>query len=63
MISYSIIWIDKNSNLFKVVTSDDNSAQLRGAGYKQDYILDIDLAKEICMIIGVAPRTNPETKK
>ena len=27
-----------------------------------DYILTLDIAKEICMVVGVAPRTNAETK-
>jgi anti-repressor protein len=34
-----------------------------GGGTKIDYILTLDVAKEICMIAGVAPRTNEETKK
>lgn len=28
-----------------------------------DYILTTDIAKEICMVVGVAPRTNEETRK
>lgn len=28
-----------------------------------DYILTVDIAKEICMCVGVSPRTNEETKK
>ena len=28
-----------------------------------DYALKIDISKEICMVVGVAPRTNEETKK
>ena len=27
-----------------------------------DYILTVDIAKEICMVVGVSPRTNSETK-
>lgn len=61
--SYDIVWLDKDSILFKEYASDDNIKQLTGMGYKQDYILDIELAKEICMVMGIAPRTNPETKK
>ena len=29
----------------------------------EDYIVALDIAKEICMITGAAPRTNKETKK
>lgn len=28
-----------------------------------EYILKLDIAKEICMVTGIAPRTNDETKK
>ena len=28
-----------------------------------DYVLTTDIAKEICMVVGVAPRTNEETRK
>lgn len=28
-----------------------------------DYILKLDIAKEICMVVGVAPRTNKETRE
>ena len=27
-----------------------------------DYVLTVDIAKEICMVVGVSPRTNEETK-
>ena len=47
---------DKTHTLLK--TSANN-----GGGTKIEYILTLDVAKEICMIAGVAPRTNEETKK
>lgn len=28
-----------------------------------DYIIKLDIAKEICMVVGVAPRTNEETRR
>ena len=28
-----------------------------------EYVLTVDIAKEICMCVGVSPRTNEETKK
>lgn len=34
-----------------------------GGGTKIEYILTLDTAKEICMIAGVAPRTNIDTKR
>ena len=50
------------SHLFKRVAKDDNLQQMRANGYYQDYILTTELAKEICMGVGFAPRTNAETK-
>ena len=31
--------------------------------FKNTYIIALDIAKEICMVVGVAPRTNKETKR
>lgn len=66
--NYNIIWINTNNinDVFKDVvehTDDINTNSMVKKGYQMDYILDIELAKEICMVMGVAPRTNPETKK
>ncbi|WP_050608254.1 phage antirepressor KilAC domain-containing protein [Clostridium niameyense] len=47
---------DKTHTLLK--TSANN-----GGGTKIEYILTLDTAKEICMIAGVAPRTNIDTKR
>jgi anti-repressor protein len=46
----------------KTHTSLKTSAN-NGGGIKIEYILTMDAAKEICMISGVAPRTNEETKR
>lgn len=48
---------DKEYSLLKGETSDT------GGRPTTEYILTIDTAKEICMIAGIAPRTNEETKK
>ena len=40
-----------------VFKNEGNSANIH------DYILKLDIAKEICMVVGVAPRTNKETKE
>lgn len=34
-----------------------------GGGIKIDYVLTLDIAKEICMIAGATPRANDETKR
>ena len=39
-----------------------NSQQLRALGYHVEYILTVAIAKEICMVVGAAPRTNPQTR-
>lgn len=50
--------------MFKnVVEFNGNVNSMTAKGYSVDYILTIDIAKEICMCVGVAPRTNEETKK
>lgn len=37
--------------------------QVSGTKTSIEYLLTLDTAKEICMIAGIAPRTNEETKK
>lgn len=66
--AYDIVWISTNNNndVFKNIvkhTDDINSNSMVRRGYQMDYILDIELAKEICMVMGIAPRTNLETKR
>lgn len=60
-------WI---KNQLEAVGSEENKTHTllktsanNGGGTKIEYILTLDVAKEICMIAGVAPRTNEETKK
>ena len=36
---------------------------LSGGRHTEEYILVLDIAKEICMKVGAAPRTNKETKR
>ena len=70
---YTIWWTKENkanqlndfnnlNNPFKVVVETDNIKQMVKKGFQQDYYLTLDIAKEICMVMGVAPRTNAETK-
>ena len=48
--------VDFNFLTLKLKTSDGGRPELK-------YTLALDIAKEICMITGTAPRTNKETKK
>ena len=61
-LDYYVYWC-KNDDLFKRVSVNDNINSMTRKGYRQDYILKLDIAKEICMVVGVAPRTNKETKE
>ena len=50
--------------LLKILTS--LASLLKGRGNNAtlyEYVLTLDIAKEICMCVGVAPRTNEETRK
>ena len=48
--------VDFNFSTLKLKTSDGGRPELK-------YTLALDIAKEICMVTGAAPRTNKETKK
>ena len=48
--------VDFNFLTLKLKTSDGGRPELK-------YTLALDIAKEICMVTGTAPRTNKETKK
>ena len=62
-------WIKKQLDNVDAVENIDFTKTLFKEGLsktgqtKTDYILTIDIAKEICMVVGVAPRTNEETRK
>lgn len=56
----TVIWHDPFK---KVVSFNGNVNSMTRQGYKVDYILTLDIAKEVCMCVGVAPRTNEETRK
>ena len=50
----------ENGDFTKVVFKNELS---KTGQTTHDYILTIDIAKEICMVVGVAPRTNEETRQ
>lgn len=57
---FTTIWHDPFK---KVVNFNGNVNSMVRQGNKIDYVLTLDIAKEICMCVGVAPRTNEETRK
>lgn len=62
-------WIEQQLNNTLAIENEDYikvvfKNELSKTGQTQtDYIITIDIAKEICMIVGALPRTNEETKK
>lgn len=50
----------ENEDYFKFVFKDDLS---KTGQIVTDYIITVDIAKEICMVIGVAPRCKDEVKQ
>ena len=61
-------WIQMQLGLVDAVENEDFSlirfkTNYPGERFKVDYMLTLDVAKEICMVVGVLPRTNNETKK
>ncbi|WP_373845594.1 antA/AntB antirepressor family protein, partial [Clostridium sp.] len=62
-------WIKKQLEVTESIENVDftrfpfKREQISGIKTSIEYILTLDTAKEICMIAGVAPRTNEETKK
>ena len=59
-VDFTTIWSD---SFKEVVEFNGNTNSMTAKGYSIDYVLTLDIAKEICMCVGVAPRTNEETKK
>ena len=59
-VDFTTIWSDPFK---RVVEFNGNVNSMTAKGYSVDYVLTTEIAKEICMCVGVAPRTNEETKK
>ena len=57
------VFFKKNVNFTQEEVKSMSSQQRSRHGISTDYILTLDTAKNICMVTGVAPRTNEETKK
>lgn len=52
-----------NANLTQEEMREMSPQQRSAYGVSVDYVLTLDIAKEICMCVGVAPRTNEETRQ
>lgn len=62
-IDYIQKWIDDKGVSFKGSLENTSVTDLTGQGYKMQYLLTIECAKEIAMITGSTPRMNKETKE
>ena len=62
-IDFTIIWYKSDDPFKKVVEFNGNVNSMVRKGFETDYVLTIDTAKEICMVVGITPRTNEETRK
>lgn len=60
-------WIKKQLESVDAIENDDFSRfPFKREGNNAtliEYVLTVDIAKEICMVVGVSPRTNEETRK
>lgn len=56
-------WVDDNGGSFKGSLENTSVECLTGLGFKHEYLLTLDCAKEIAMITGATPRINIETKE
>lgn len=61
-VDFSIFWIDKNNVPFKE-NVEININSMSAKGYKQECILKIEIAKEICLVAGANNRANEELKR
>lgn len=59
---YTTFWIDKYGVPFKGI-AEININSMTAKGYKQEYILKLETAKEICLVAGASNRANPELKR
>jgi anti-repressor protein len=62
-IDYFQKWIDDKGVSFKGSLENTSVTDLTGKGYKMQYLLTTECAKEIAMITGATPRMNKETKE
>lgn len=60
---YNVVWYKDDDAFQDVVEFNGNVKSMNRQGFLQDYTLTLDTAKEICMTVGVASRTNEETRQ
>lgn len=61
-IDFSMFWINENNVPFQG-NAEINTNSMTAKGYKQEYILKLETAKEICLVAGTNSRANPELKR
>lgn len=60
---YQITWYKNDDPLKEVVEFNGSSKSMSRRGFMQEYTLTLNIAKEICMVVGTASRTNEETRR
>lgn len=60
---YQITWYKNDDPLKEVVEFNGSSKSMSRRGFMQEYTLTLNIAKEICMVVGTASRTNQETRQ
>ena len=60
---YGDSWYTNDDSLKEVVRFNGSVNSMTRKGYQQDYTLTVNIAKEICMVVGAASRTNEETRQ
>jgi phage anti-repressor protein len=60
---YTEQWIDDKGVFFKGYLENTSVTDLTGQGYKKQYMLTLDIAKEISMSAGASNRANKELKE
>ena len=60
---YLAYWEDINNVWFKLVVANENINSMVRKGYHINYILKLEIAKEICLVAGASPRANEQLKQ
>lgn len=60
---YTEQWVDEKGTSFKGIVENTSVGDLIGQGFKKEFMLTLDIAKEIAMTSGASNRANKELKE